>query len=457
MPRLPDEPTLSTTDKELRDRLRRLDFLLGLLTEVPEAWLSGSATSSNGNKSAPTMECLKCTEYQELKDSWEKAMKWTEGLDNALSVMLASVTSTMAVGDQLWIKIIGPASCGKSTLCEAISVNSKYVLAKSTIRGFHSGFGDGEQDHSLLSQVAGKTLVTKDGDTLLQSPNLGQVLSEARDVYDTTSRTSYRNKSSRDYSGIRMTWLLCGTSSLRSIDSSELGERFLDCVIMDGINDELEDEILMRVASRSEKNLSFETDGTVDTQQDPDMTKAMQLTGGYITHLRENASDLLASINFSDESLRKCTRLGKFVAYVRARPSKLQEENAEREFAARLVSQLIRLSKCLAAVLNKPTVDEDILSMTKKVAMDTARGQTFDILEVMYEQENEGIEPAMLTKFINGKDSETRRLLRFLRRIGAVETFEKRVKAKTNTGVVRKVRWKMTDYMTTLFEEVQEM
>lgn len=457
MPKLPDEPVMDTTQEELRKRLRRLDLLLELVTEVPEAWLGGSSTSSNGNRSAPTMECLECTEYSILKTSWKKAMKWTEGLDNALSVMLASITSTMAVGDQLWIKIIGPASCGKSTLCEAVSVNSKYVLAKSTIRGFHSGFGDGEQDHSLLSQVAGKTLVTKDGDTLLQSPNLGQVLSEARDVYDTTSRTSYRNKASRDYSGIRMTWLLCGTSSLRSIDSSELGERFLDCVIMDGINDELEDEILMRVASRSEKNLSFETDGTVDTQQDPDMTKAMQLTGGYINHLRENASELLSSIRFSEESLRKCTRLGKFVAYVRARPSKLQEENAEREFAARLVSQHIRLAKCLAAVLNKPEVDEKILGMTKKVALDTARGQTYDILEVMYEQDEEGIEPAMLTKFINGKDSETRRLLRFLRRIGAVETFEKRVKAKTNKGVVRKVRWRMTDYMTNLFEEVQEM
>src|SRR5690606_35550052 len=142
---------------------------------------------------------------------------------------------------------------------EAISVNQDYVVAKSTIRGFHSGFktdGNGEEDNSLIDQIRDKTLVTKDGDTLLQSPNLGQILSEARDLYDSTSRTHYRNKMSRDYAGVRMTWLLCGTSSLREIDQSELGERFLDCVLMDDIDDELEDAILWRVANRVDRNMS---------------------------------------------------------------------------------------------------------------------------------------------------------------------------------------------------------
>ena len=456
MPRVLEEET-ETPQDVIGSRVERLKQLFGLVVDVPDAWLTGATKDANGQQKASSIECVQCETYAELHESWTKAMRWTDGLDNALAVMLASVTSTMAVGDQLWVKIIGPASCGKSTLCEAVSVNQKYVLAKSTIRGFHSGFGDGEQDHSLLSQVAGKTLVTKDGDTLLQSPNLGQVLSEARDVYDTTSRTSYRNKSSRDYSGIRMTWLLCGTSSLRSIDSSELGERFLDCVIMDGIDDDLEDEILMRVATRSEKNLSFETDGTVETQQDPEMTRVMQLTGGYVDFLRENANEMLASINFSDEALRQCARLGKFVAYVRARPSKLQEEDAEREFAARLVSQLIRLSKCLAVVYNKPTVDQEVLRITRKVALDTSRGQTYDMMEAMYDEGEDGIEPAMLVKIVNGRDSEIRKLLRFLRRIGAVETFEKKVKAKGHKGVIKKIRWRLTKYMEKLFQEINQI
>jgi predicted fused transcriptional regulator/phosphomethylpyrimidine kinase len=226
---------------------------------------------------------------------------------------------------------------------------------------------------------------------------------------------------------------------------------------MDGIDDDLEDEILMRVATRSEKNLSFETDGTVETQQDPEMTRVMQLTGGYVDFLRENANEMLASINFSDEALRQCARLGKFVAYVRARPSKLQEEDAEREFAARLVSQLIRLSKCLAVVYNKPTVDQEVLRITRKVALDTSRGQTYDMMEAMYDEGEDGIEPAMLVKIVNGRDSEIRKLLRFLRRIGAVETFEKKVKAKGHKGVIKKIRWRLTKYMEKLFQEINDI
>ena len=148
-----------------------------------------------------------------FRSAWRKALKWTDGLDCALSVMLASVTSTMQVGDQLWVKIIGPASCGKSTLCEALSVNDKYILAKSTIRGFHSGYKsdrDGTEDNSLIVQVRNKTLITKDGDTILQSPNLGQILSDARDLYDCTTRSHYKNKMGKDYVGVRMTWILCG-------------------------------------------------------------------------------------------------------------------------------------------------------------------------------------------------------------------------------------------------------
>ena len=228
-------------------KLERLELLLDRLVEIPEDWVKEEGSNNSGGD----VQCLDCTSYEDMIDAWGKALKWTDGLDCALSVMLASITSTLSVGDPLWVKIISPPSGGKSVLCEALSVNRYHVIAKSTLRGFHSGFGDGQEDHSLISKVNGKTLVMKDGDTLLQSPNLSQILSEGRDLYDGASRTSYRNKASKDYTGLRMTWILCGTSSLRSIDSSELGERFLDCVIMDGIDEELEEEILDRVVTQA--------------------------------------------------------------------------------------------------------------------------------------------------------------------------------------------------------------
>ena len=424
--------------KGLGARIEACNSLIESLVPVPAEWLGSPARASQ----TETVQITSCEVYRDLQNAWKVALKWTPGLDYALSVMLACIASTQSVGDQLWLKLIGPAATGKSTLAEALSTARKYVVAKSTMRGFHSGFGDGVEDHSLISQLNGKTLITKDGDTLLQSPNLGQILSEGRDLYDTVSRTSYRNKASKDYEGIRTTWILCGTSSLRSIDQSELGERFLDCVIMEGIDSDLEDEILWRVANRAERNLNLEADGRPDTRQEPEMTKAMALTGGYVCYLREHATELLSSVVFSDDQKRRCIRFAKFVAHMRARPSDKQKESSEREFAPRLTSQLIRLAKCLAVVLNKPEVDDIVIQQTRRVALDTSRGRTLEILKHLY-QEDQGIKAlAVLT---NQPDKDVRAFLRFMREIEVLRNFRTK-----NRGI----SWELTDSMRELYEEV---
>jgi hypothetical protein len=411
----------------LAQRVTRLNALLGLVADVPQETLG--AKQSAAKKQRGGMQLADCRSYADLTSAWRKALRWTEGLDCALSVMLATITSTKVIGDQLWVKIIGPASCGKSTLCEAVSANHEYVLAKSTIRGFHSGFGDGTEDNSLVAQVGGKTLVTKDGDTLLQSPNLGQILAEARDLYDCTSRTHYRNKTSRDYEGVRMTWLLCGTASLRQIDSSELGERFLDCVVMDGIDDDLEDEIMWRVANRADRNLSIEANGKPETHQEPAMTLVMQMTGGYVGYLRENAIKLLTSVENPDWAKRRCARLGKFVAYMRARPSKHQDETNEREFGARLVSQHVRLAKCLAVAINHSVIDKEVMDRVRKVSLDTARGPTLLIAQRLLGVAA-GMEVKGLALAINQTEDKVRPLLRFMRQIGIIQLIPDQAKKR---------------------------
>ncbi len=435
-------------------RIARLADLLGLLTPAPLDWLKGSRRRAGG-KGGTTMELEPCESYARLTTAWRKALRWTEGLDHALAVMLAAVASTKAVGDQLWVKIIGPAACGKSTLCEAISVCKEYVVAKSTIRGFHSGFreegGGSNEDNSLVSLLYDKTLVTKDGDTLLQSPNLAQILSEARDLYDSTARTHYRNKMSKDYEGIRMTWILCGTSSLRQIDASELGERFLDAVIMEGIDDELEDEVLWRVANRADRNLSLEADGEAATRYEPELAEAMALTGGYVKWLRENATAVMPTIDNPEEAIRLCTRLGKFVAHMRARPSTRQEETAEREFASRLVSQLVRLGKCLALVTNRRSVDDTVMARVKRVALDTARGQTLTIAAHLRQAGRKGLRVDTLALYLAKDTPKVQAMLRFMLQIKMVEHFQE----EQQRGIRgTRIRWRLTPRMTRLYDQV---
>lgn len=345
-------------------------------------------------------------------------------------------------------------NCGKSTLCEALSVNHEYVLAKSTLTGFHSGFksdSEGAEDNSLVLKANGKTLVIKDGDTLLQMPNLGQILSQARDLYDGSSRTYYKNKMSKDYKGLRMTWILCGTASLASIDQSELGERFLNCTIMDGIDDELEEEILWRAANKARVNVTRESGDNTETQHDAALSEAMRLTGGYVGYLRKNANEILSSTDMSEESLRLCTRYGKFIAYMRARPSKMQEEKAEREMAGRLVIQITRLAMCLAAVLNRKTVDEEVMDRTRAVVLDTAKGVTMDIAKYLYNQPN-GAETQAIVLKMNQEFGKIQKLLRFLSKIGAIEP-----KLPESEKIKHpKPRWHLTDTMRKLYKAVME-
>lgn len=439
---------LSSGGKSILQRVQKLSELIQKVEPMPADWVDGRSKSAI-KAGDPEMQCLHCNSYKKLTNAWRVAMHWYDGLDKALSVMLACITSTEAVGDQLWVKIISPPSSGKSVLCEGLSLNKRYTFAKSTLRGFHSGYDDGtDKNYSPLESMKNKTLITKDGDALLQAPNLGQILSEARDVYDRVSRSSYRTTKSKDWEGLNITWLLCGTSSLRALDSSELGERFLDCVIVDQMPEELEDDIGWRVALRADRELSYVADGKVETRDAPEMVKAKQLTGGYVSYLRENAASLLPLVKIPHHHLKRCQQIAKFVAFMRARPSKTQDEEAQREMSFRLITQHVRLAKCLAVVLNKKEVDEQVINRVVQVGLDTARGRTFKIVESLYRHNDTGLSMQSISNITKDTKKKLDELVLFLDKIGVIEPMHKGL-----SPYRAHARWRLTDRLYKLYKE----
>lgn len=421
--------------------------LLDRVRDIPESW------NISGKGSKEKLALSPCTDWTTLTRQWRKAMKWTDGLEYGLACMLATVTSTQSLGDQLWMRIVAPASSGKTTLAMGIAAAHEYAKIVDTIRGFTSGFmNDDGETFDLASDIDGKTMITLDGDTLLQSPNLPNILAEGRRLYDGGLSSHFKNGAGKGIQGHRFTWLLCGTNSLRSLDQSELGERFMDCVMMREIDDELEDEILLRVANRSEQAVGMLSGDKADEQQPPEMTLAIQMTGGYVKYLRDNSIALLNSVEMSDDMKRLCTRLGKFVAILRARPSSRQHETAEREFAARLTSQFVRLCKCLAVILNRESVDDKVLQMARRVAMDTARGQTLQIVSALYKYQD-GLDYGGVSVATGIIDGTSRKLLRFLRMIGALE-YRATVGKKGTSVVNQKARWFLSATTKKLYEQV---
>ena len=101
MPRVP-----LPKKRTLREELASLEKLLGLITPVPEEWLST-------NKEPEQANLTYCTSYRKLVTGWRKALKWTDGLDCSLSVMLAASASTCLVSS-------GVLAC--SNACSALLI-----------------------------------------------------------------------------------------------------------------------------------------------------------------------------------------------------------------------------------------------------------------------------------------------------------------------------------------------
>lgn len=443
-------------------RVTCLAYLMDMVEPVPEDWLSAAAKapgcytqngSQSDSKDSSRIASLPCRDWKVLTDSWSKALTWTRGLDLGLSVSLASIVSIPTIGDQLWIRMMGPPSSGKTTLCEALEV-SRYTLSASMMTGFHSGYKsdrEGIEDHSLVAKLRGKMLITKDGDVLLRSAYKDQILAEARDIYDTTARAFYRHGVSRDYSGIRIVWLLCGTGSLRQLDSSELGERFISVIVANEMDEDQEDDIAYRVSLMASDNLRAESNCRAESRHDPRIAEARALTGGYVDYLYENGQRLLKNISMGEETRRRIAKLGRFVAYMRARSSLKQDEVVQRELSFRLVSQYTRLAECLAVVMGKAVVDDEIMGRVNQVAMDTSAGRTLDIVQTLHKaikRKRVGINTSELAVWVNWDRKKTKPYMMFLRTIGIVRVVER---GRGSTPV-----WTLTDRMARLYDAVIE-
>jgi hypothetical protein len=439
------------------NRLENLDLLLKLVHPIPEDW--AGRTKSASKDGGTQIELLKCESWNELVNQWRKSMQWTEGLDRCLSIMLACAASTMTPDELLWICVISPASTGKTTLVEAVGTARKFTKTVSSFKGLHSGWqsdNKGEEDNSLMPHIKDKTLIIKDADPLLKSPNRDVILGDLRDAYDTNTAPSFKNKVKRDYTNHRFTTIICGTEAMLELDAAEVGARFLNVVIMRGIEEQFERSINHRVIHRITRNRGVSVNGATDSHDDTNKLKCKQMTGGYVEYLRRNASDLLAAIDVDsnmEEFADEIDFTAQFIAFLRARPAKKQDEVTSREMSARLSAQLSKLALCLAVVLNRPTVDAEVMRRVRQTAIDTARGRTFDICELLYKSGEDGMEVKAIAHHTNHTEDKERDLLRFMRRIGATLSFYRKTQSGQNVGGAR---WKMTPRMRRMWERVVE-
>lgn len=455
-------------------RVAELQELLAAVEPVPADWLGDPAESKSVSGGKSEILPLECRSWDVLLDAWfgresggvraGGALHGRQDLEDTLAAALAVATSTSQAGDQLFLQVVGDPGSGKSEICDALMVSKSCHLFEH-LTGLHSGWkGEEGRDCSLLARINHKTLVTPEMDTIMASPFFPELMSQLRRVFDGKSSHTYKN-SDKDtvYEGLRTPWIGAGTPAILDNDQSRVGDRFLKIIIRRPSEEE-EQALLEHTSLAALLECVQTSNGDSSTTKEEKKLRAYRLTGGYVDYLRESASELIGKIAAATDTKRvfaQCQNLARFTAAMRARPhpdTKKDEVNDSKELPTRLNKQFTRLALCLAAALGRPAVDDRVMGIVRKVALDTGRGRSLEIVRRLHDPERwgargtlpeQGLALAALARGVGMTDDRCRNLVTFLRRTGVLQ--EVRVRSR---GSVTYTRIRLTDKMRTLFEEV---
>lgn len=424
-----------------------MERLFHSLEPVPAEWVALAK-----KRGKPLVEPIDCRDWKTVEDACKKGFTFTDGHEKGLLCMLACATSVDIGGAQLWMQYVGPPSCGKTSLVEGLLVARKECVSKSVLKGFHSGMKteDGK-DHSVMAKVKGKAVITKDANSLLDAENLLVIMSEARDAYDRASVYHGRNGVIHEYVDHAWVWMIFGTSALRQLDASELGQRFIHCVIMEEIDRKVERAVNRGRIDAFERLMSAQASANGDGTDGPERTFAKRVIGGYLIYLRRNMRYLVSEVKYTKEAKAEVELLSEFVALFRARPSTRQTEDVTRELSTRVLEQLSKLAYCLAVVLNKKETDEEVMLRVRQCAFDTCRGKTVKLAKAIFRTGPRGAVPQSLSIECNIELREVKNLLMFLKAINVTEPIVE--KKKIGIGAAG-LKWRLTKDATDLYKKL---
>lgn len=446
--------------EDVEGRVKLLESLLGQVEPVPTSWLptgakirAASHANGNGNRE---IEPLPCHSWKELISSWSRAARMRTDIEDMLWAMITVVASTMQTGNQLFLQCVADAGSLKTVMCDALLV-SKGCYSLEHLTGFHSGFkGSGDEKHedfSILARINGRAMITPEGDVMMSNPNFPELMSQARRIFDGTSGATYKNsKEDKRYTGLRTPWIMAGTPALLDRNESRLGDRFLKIIMSQPDADERR-QILRRAAYSEMRSVVRSSNHDPSSCVDPAMLEAYRLTGGYVDYLRANITDLLSALWIDEDALAdRCGDLGELAAFLRARPNEDKtklETHDTKELPTRLTKQLVRLAMVGAVVLNAKDVGDDVMRRVRKVAIDTASGTTFRMAAAM-SANLLGLEDAEVASKANLQVERCRKLLYFMRSVGAAESR----KQPKRPGHSSRDRWHLSGHLQEIWDRI---
>lgn len=424
------------------------DRLMNKFVEAPEDWLT-----INDKAAEEILEPLECHSFKELVEIIKKQkLHWTQLLEDTFCCMLAITAGTVSPGDQVWMRVIGPPGSGKSTLESCISAAKDYVYTLDVFKGIMSGYRSADgKDNSLVGRIQGKCVIISDGDTLMQSPARDKILGELRRMYDKHLHGDYLNDVSIKHDNIETSFILCGTDAIRALDSSSLGERFLNCEIFgDTDHEPYIDRSLHNTYNRLRAHLTNDTDINAPT----DFTEIKQRTIGFLQHLIDGKI-LSKTAKFPTMSLEveeQIKALGTMLAHIRARRPDPNESTyrSRAELATRLVAQMTKLAIYIAIVLDEDSLDQNAIRIIKNIAVASGEGFHMEIVRELASHP-EGLDARQLGSVLRLSHTKVRNILEEMQEFDVVTRDEK----PNNSGARGRNRhvWILTDFIRSMYEQ----
>ena len=243
---------------------------------------------------------------------------------------------------------------------------------------------------------------------------------------------------------------------MKNYDDNELGPRFIDYRIVKDIGEQLELDIVMR--AKLEQNQAGIANCKPGSGDNPDYLRARQLCGGYVDYLRSGVdNNVLPYPKLPQAYLVKIGMLSMFIERMRGRPSrKYASENVEAALAARVSKQLVKLARFLCVVMQRESVDESIMAIVYKVAMDTSDGWSQEMVNTLLDASKDGdeaLEPTTLAKRCSRDIKEVAPLHNYLTKIKVMEWW----KPSSSPFPVTQGRLRLTQSFRVLYNHVRSM
>lgn len=350
------------------------DFISANVKTPAKTWeaLQAMLVSDKDPASRKSSKPIKVPKFSQLVREYRKHFHLTESSEDALKVMLGAVFSAAVPGDPVWLFLVGPPGGGKSLMVSTLVYSPTCVFkSKLTPRSLASGYrsGDGGEDPSLLPQLTDKCLVIKDY-TTVKSMSMGEqeeLYGVLRDAYDGRVEISFGNGVTRKYDHCHFAMVAAVTDIIHGDSRATLGERFLKYELIRQDYDP-GNQIRMAIDNMNE---------AVEGQE-----KLQELFAAF-TEKPLNPDKLPKAPQWVVERVMAVTQI---IAYLRAgvdRVGGIVSHRPRPEIGTRLAKQIIKLGRCIAFVLDKPSVDKDVYKLMEQVAFDTAIGWNLDIIRTL--------------------------------------------------------------------------